>query len=573
MTWLEDDEPKLWEQIPPWVGAMARICLRLALIGLGLAILAAVTYWVWASRYDMSKVTKMPERTLLLDREGKELAAIHGARRRLITRKEIPQPLIDALTTREDQDFYRHGGVHFRGVIRAAFRNLSDRKITQGASTITMQLARNTYEMRARSLHRKLLEAAISFRIEANYSKDEIITAYLNRIYFGSGAYGIEQAAQSYFGKTTSDLTVAEGALLIGIIRAPHDFSPRNDRTAALRERDQVLRRMAEEGKLSAENRDEALSTVLHLLPSRESQTDAIRCARRHLNELLDRKDFVSGGLIATSSIDSELQKTARDSLTELLAPYPELQGALVAIEPKSGAIRAVLTARDPQSSQFNRAFDTRRQLGPVFQPFLYAFSAERGRLPIPNQPIQTARQLPTGEIQRLAKRLGLTGPFSEGDELARGNLQATPLEVADALTVLSHQGKKPNSYLIETLTNSDGETLFQQQIRYRLVLDAFAARTPFDIIGERTWASPTNPDTDLWALHSDENLAVALWLGFDTPAALPEPELLETGATALVSALGRLAEVQVAEQEAEEKALEAAREFEAEQEQVTESK
>lgn len=554
MTWLEEDEPTLWEQIPTWVGAMGRILLRLSVIAVVIMILVAACYWVTASRYDIKEVVEMPERTLLLDREGKELAAIHGTRRRVIAHNEIPQPLIDALTTREDKEFFKHGGVHFRGILRATLRNLADRKVTQGASTITMQLARNTYEIRELSFHRKLLEAALSFRIEANYSKDEIVTAYLNRIYFGAGAYGIEQASQSYFGKKTSQLTVAEGALLVGIIRAPHDFSPRNDREAALRERDQVLRKMADDGKLSFQKRDEQLAAPLHLLPPREVQTDAIRCARRHLNELLDQNDFLSGGLTATSTIDRELQNTARDGIDELIAPFASLQCALVAIEPTTGAIRAVITARDPKSSQFNRAFDTRRQLGPVFQPFLYAFSAERGHLPIPSQPIQTARQMPDGEIPRLAKRLGINGPFTQGDELARGNLQTTPLEVATALTVLANDGKKPNTYLIEKLLDSQGNSLFQQQPNYKLALDAFAAQAPFVLDNKKTWTALNNPASDLWALHTSENLSVALWLGFDNPTDLPEAEMLENGASALVSALARIATAQ-----AKERALEKA--------------
>ncbi|MGJ8723512.1 MAG: transglycosylase domain-containing protein [Roseibacillus sp.] len=555
MTWLEEDEPKLWDQIPSWVGALGRIFLRVSLIVVVLLILVGVGYWVTASRYDIKEIKEMPERTLLLDREGNELAAIHGSRRRVIPRDEIPQGLIDALTAREDKEFFKHGGVHFRGVLRAALRNLKDGGITQGASTITMQLARNTYEIRELSLHRKLLEATLSFRIEANYSKDEIVTAYLNRIYFGAGAYGIEQAAQSYFGKKTSQLTTAESALLVGIIRAPHDFSPRNDREAALRERDQVLRQMAADGKLTFQQRDDSLKAPLHLLPPREVQTDAIRCARRHLNELLDQNDFLSGGLTATSSIDRELQKFARNGIDELITPFPALQCALVAIEPTTGAIRAVITARDPESSQFNRAFDTRRQLGPVFQPFLYAFSAERGRLPIPGQPIQTARQMPDGEIARLAKRLGINGPFTEGDELARGNLQTTPLEAATALTVLANQGKKPTTYLIENLLDAHGDSLFQQEPQNKLVLDAFAAQAPLDLTKQKTWSALNNPSNDLWALHTDEHLSVALWLGFDDPGDLPEAELLENGASALISALSRIATSQAKDRALEEAA------------------
>lgn len=299
---------------------------------------------------------------------------------------------------------------------------------------------------------------------------------------------------------------------------------------------------MAIDGKLSSDERDRNLAAPLHLMPFRASHTDAIRCVRRHLNELLDKNDFATGGLTAVSTIDQELQKTARQSMDELILPYPALQCALVAIDPSSGAIRTVITARDPESSQFNRAFDTRRQLGPAFQPFLYAFSAERGRLPIPNQPIQTARQLPKGEIARLAKRIGFKGPFTTGDELARGNLQTTPLEVATALTVLSNEGTVPNTYLIQQLLNSKQKTLFQQTPSDKLVLDAFAAKTPLEITKKRTWSHLNSPPHNLWALHNDKHLTIALWLGFDKPSSLPEPEKLATGATALIRALAKIA-------------------------------
>jgi penicillin-binding protein 1A len=542
MTWLDDDEPRLIDQIPPWVRASGRLALRFALIALFLVAMTAVFYWITASRYDLSKVKSMPERTLLLDRSGRELAALHGERRRKITYQDIPPHLIRALMTREDKQFREHGGVHLRGVARAAFRNLLAGEMSQGASTLTMQLARNTFELRADSLHRKFLETALAFRIEGQFSKNEILTAYLNRIYFGSGAYGIGQAARTYFGKEVEDLTVPEAALLVGIIRAPHDFSPYNDREAALRERNDVLANMVTDGYLSQQQSADYQKATLHLMPERSSQTDAIRCARRHLNELLDHSDFATGGLTATSTIDSLLQKAAREGLEQILESHPGLQAGLVAIDPKTGAMRATITARDPKSSQFNRAFDIHRQLGPVFQPFLYAFSAERGRLPIPEQPIQTARQLPDGEVARLAKRLGFHGPFTSGDELARGNLQATPLEVATALIPLATGGETATTFLISKLVDSEGKILFEHQIDRRPVLDSLAAEAPLDITGQSTWAALNNPGTDLWTLHASPDLTAALWLGHDDPKTLTKTSTLAQQTQAFLQTLARIA-------------------------------
>ncbi|MDP0490857.1 MAG: transglycosylase domain-containing protein [Verrucomicrobiota bacterium JB023] len=527
MTWIDHEEPRLIDQIPPWVRAAFRLALRFAVIALLIGALIIVFYFLQASRFAISEVQKMPERTILLDSEGKELAAVHGSSRRLISREDIPDHLVKALVAREDRSYFEHGGVHLRGIARAFIRNLIDRGYTQGASTLTMQLARNTFNLREQTIHRKLLEIAISYRIESNFSKDEILTAYLNRIYFGSGAWGIEQAARSYFGKSTRELTLAESALLVGIIRAPHDFSPRNSLKSALRERNQVLTTLASLGEISSEQAKASKEAAIHLMPEKEAKTDAIRCVRRHLNELLAKSDYSLGGLTATSTISSNLQDRAKAGVSKLLSPHPDLQAALVAIEPSSGAIRAVITARDANASQFNRAFDTRRQIGPVFEPFVYAFSVERGALPIPRQPVQTARQLPKGELARLAKRLGFKGPFTEGDDLARGNLQTTCLEVATALASLANQGEKPRTYLIEKLQDEDDEILFKNEPSHKLVLDARAASAATDTTRQDSWVSLNAPKNDLWGIHLSDDLVVALWLGFDNPKSIPAPDSL----------------------------------------------
>ncbi|MEM9079192.1 MAG: transglycosylase domain-containing protein [Verrucomicrobiota bacterium] len=538
MTWVEHDEPSWLDHIPPGIRAASRLALRLLLIILFLLALLALFYWQQASRFDLNDVTRMPERTLILDSEGRELAAVHGTRRRLIEKHEIPAHLVKALLAREDRHFFQHSGVHLRGILRAALRNLSDRELSQGASTLTMQLARNTFELRSHSLHRKLLETALAFRLEANFSKDEILTAYLNRIYFGSGTFGIEQAAKSYFGKTTKNLTLAETALLVGIIRAPHDFSPRNNPDLALRERNHVLNQLLETNNITSEQAEDARKAPLHLLPPRNSQTDAIRCIRRHLNELLDSGDFKRGGLTATSTINRDRQKQVRNSLDTLLAPFPNLQTALVAIHPATGKIQAIITARDPNSSQFNRAFDTKRQLGPVFQPFIYAFATERGRLAITNQPIQTARLLPETELARLAKRLGLHPPFPNREEFARGNFTATPLQAATALTALANDGTWVATHLISRLTDPKDQILFQQKTLSRPVLSPEATQAAFQSSGSSTWTSLNAPKTDFWALHASPELVLALWFGYDNPKIIPDSQALEKGSKRLIQQL-----------------------------------
>ena len=179
----------------------------------------AIFYFYLALKFDLSEVAKIPERSTVLDRHGETYGLIHGERRRVITRDELPDVMVQALRAREDLRFYDHSGVDIKGLARATLRNIKDWSFTQGASTLTMQLARNSYDdMSAKSLHRKFLEIALTLRIEGRYSKDEILANYLNRIYFGSGCHGVEEAAQTYFGRPVSELNTGESAMLIGII-------------------------------------------------------------------------------------------------------------------------------------------------------------------------------------------------------------------------------------------------------------------------------------------------------------------------------------------------------------------
>lgn len=497
--------------------------------------LVAASYWVRAGKFDLDEVQEMPERTLLLDHQGRELGAVHGARRRLIEQEEIPDFLVDALLVREDRSFFEHPGVDGRGVLRATVRNIRDGGMTQGASTLTMQLARNTFYLTAMSLDRKLLEVALALRIEAQFSKEEILCAYLNRIYFGAGAFGIGQAAQTYFGKEPKELTLGEAAMLVGIIRAPHDFSPRQNPEAAIRERDDVLGEMMDLHEVGIAVGVEAKYEELNLAPSPVAHTDAMRCVRRHLNELLDSQDFRVGGLDVVSTIDLDLQARARVGALEVLESFEGMEVALVVVEPESGAVRAILTARDDKSSQFNRALDMRRQLGSAFEPFIGGFAVERSRLPVFGQPIVTARQLPSGDVKRLSKRLGLKGPFGEGDDLARGNVEVTPLELSQALAAIGSAGWKPQTYFVQSVSKKE-EFVFENEVMRREVLDSAAATTVLE--RARVWAGQSAPKTDQWVLGVSEERAIVLWLGYDETKKLPSGGQLREKGKELVESL-----------------------------------
>ena len=232
-------------------GLWWRVPLKIGIIGFAfgsLALLAVVVaYGAIAKRFDLDKLATMPERSVVFDRSGREIGRIHGANRIAVKLEDISPYFVSALLVREDARFYEHNGVDFIGVLRSTVRNVKSKRVVQGASTLTMQLARNTYDMMEdKSLHRKMIEIMLARRIESRFSKEEILQHYANRIFFGSGIHGIERASQLYFGKRAKSMTLDEAAMIVGIIRAPNRFSPFRQYEDAVRERNVVLDRMLE---------------------------------------------------------------------------------------------------------------------------------------------------------------------------------------------------------------------------------------------------------------------------------------------------------------------------------------
>ena len=244
-TWRPIHPPPFWKRwLPGCLHGPVKLLFQLAVAAAVVLAGIAFFYFMLAMRFDIDEVARLPAGTTFYDREGIEITAPGNNGRKLVTRGDIPDFLVKSLRAREDARFFEHRGVDVRGLLRATVRNVKDRDFTQGASTLSMQLSRNCFKMKQKSLHRKFLELALTLRVESRYTKDEILTHYLNRIYFGAGADGIEQAARTYFGKSTRDLSEGECAMIVGIIRGPHIFSPFRDLPAAIEQRDQTLKRL-----------------------------------------------------------------------------------------------------------------------------------------------------------------------------------------------------------------------------------------------------------------------------------------------------------------------------------------
>ena len=540
--------------------------VRLAIVGLPVLGLVCFYYYSQAARFDLEEVARMPARTLIYDRNGQELDMALGTSRRLITRQDIPDFLVKALLAREDARFYEHSGIDLRGLARATLRNVKDRGFTQGASTLSMQLARNTFDIRAKSIHRKFLEIALTLRIESRYSKNEILTHYLNRIYFGAGCNGVEEAAQTYFGRPVRDLDENECAMLAGIIRGPHVFSPFRSLDLAQAQRDQVLDRMVAVGSLTAEGRERVRALPLRLTPEekrRPERSAALSRIRRELEGVLDSEDIRLGGLHVYTSFDSAWQNRLETELERVVAglesapgwsrptrashasgrPVDYLQVAAVTLETRTGAILALVGGRDGADSHFDRTILARRDLGPAFEPFVAAAAAERGRPVFPGSPVQTGRQVGATYVERIARRCGLSGPFGTGDDLFRGTAAATPMEMAVGLSVLGNDGRWPQTGLIREIRDAAGNIIYTGHPALFQVLPPEAARAASSVLGSRAgtrcFTGATASERDAWMLRLGPKGATAIWFGFDQPAPVADQARLKALLDELVKRLG----------------------------------
>src|SRR5256886_11577546 len=247
-----------------------KITLLVLLAGAVFAVF--LFYGTWAQTFDMKSVGEMPERSTVYDVDGKIYSRLAGANRLKVSLSEVSPQFIAAVLAREDTRFYEHKGIDWRGVLRALTRDILSRSAKEGASSLTMQLARNSLPLGGRTFSRKLLEAMVALRIERDFTKQQILELYLNRIYFGTGCYGVETASQAYFGKNASKLNLSEAALLAGLIRSPNRFSPLRNPDGAKNQRNAVLDRMVALKKLSPPDAGEAKKEKIGTHPQRMAQ-------------------------------------------------------------------------------------------------------------------------------------------------------------------------------------------------------------------------------------------------------------------------------------------------------------
>src|SRR5438045_5519858 len=370
-----------------------------------------------AATYDLSKLEQMESASVILDRNKKIFGQIYVENRETIPYDQLPRDLINAIVAVEDTKFYRHRGYDLLGIIRAALKNFTAGHVRQGASTITQQLARNSFALKEKTFRRKFLEIFLAQRIEEQFGKQKIMELYLNRIYFGGGLYGAEAAARGYFGKPAREMSLTECATLAGLIKSPNRLSPWTDRDNSREVRDFALDRMRDLGFISRERcaAARAEQIVTGSRQNAQGQSYAVDYIRQQVIAAVGWDRAKNEGFRIRTTIDVDLQKVAEDSLrTRLEAaeqapeynhqtyasysasfrkakangasselPAPEyLQGAVIGLDNATGDILVLLGGRDFEHNQYNRALQARRPAGTAMLPFVYAAAFEKEMYP-----------------------------------------------------------------------------------------------------------------------------------------------------------------------------------------------
>lgn len=506
---------------------MKLINIFLILITVMLMVLSASFSFFVYNLVSSSQIeqVQVPLTTRIYDGQDRLLAVRYIENRMEIPLEEIPLQVLQATLAIEDRRFYQHKGFDLSGFGRALLNNLKQKRFSQGGSTITQQLAKNLYLSNDRTLIRKIKEAAYTVRLEHSYNKDEILERYLNTIYYGHCAYGIEAAARTYFAKSAGALSLAEAALLAGLPKGPSYYSPLINPEAAINRQKSVLQAMVLEGYITEQEKQAALAETLTFRePELEEQSSYFvdYIINVELSSLFNGKvtDIYRKGLEIYTTIDSTIQQAAEQVVASI--PLQRIdhqgcrqpQGALVAIDPSNGYIKALVGGRDFSETQLNRVF-SRRSPGSAFKPFVYAAALEQGRtaataylcepvsLPEPssNVPYEPAdygggfhhRELTIREAiatscnivaikafldsgpdntVEMASRLGINSPVSSYYSLPLGTAEVTLLELTAAFAPFANGGIKVEPVAIRKVIDSKGNILLENRPRRTRVLD-----------------------------------------------------------------------------------------------------
>ncbi|GAB4327538.1 MAG: penicillin-binding protein 1A [Leptolyngbyaceae cyanobacterium] len=523
------------------------------------------------------------ETTHIYDIKGKLIASLHGeANREVVPLDKISPHLKRAVIAIEDSHFYQHHGVNPGAVVRAFRANWAEGRTVEGGSTLTMQLVKNLFLNPKQAFSRKLAESVLSMRVEQIFTKDQILEMYLNQVYWGHNTYGAETAAQSYFGKPAADLTLAESAMMAGLIQAPENLSPFVNLKAAKQRQQEVLNRMVDLKWITDSEASEALKQPIKLGKITSFQTSQIpyltEATVQELTRKFGRDAVLKGGMRVQTTIDTKFQRMAEDVVKagheSLLAQgvYAD-QMALVAVDPRTHFVKAMVGGVDYRKSQYNRAIQALRQPGSAFKPFVYYAAFASGKYspdstvddspvgypdgyemyypqnydgsfsgPISiRQALAVSRNVPAVKLGQevglnkvidICRTLGIRSPIEPVVSLPLGAVDLTPLEMAGAFATFASNGWYSETTFIVQVTDSSGNVLLDNTPKPQLVLDPWAAAalnsTLQSVIESGTATSAaldrpaagktgtTSSERDIWFVGYVPQLATAVWVGND---------------------------------------------------------
>jgi 1A family penicillin-binding protein len=596
------------ERIKPHVLRLRQLVVqqRRGILVVAWAIALAFIVFVWTlfaslpGRDQLRNLGDMPQATTLYDINNRPVFTIFKEYRIEVPLSSVSPHLRKAIVAFEDQRFEEHQGIDPLRIIGAAWTDLRLRRVEQGASTITQQLARQSFLTREKRLWRKLREIALATRIEGMYSKDEILEFYLNKVYFGDGLYGAEAAARGYFGKSASELDLAEAALLAGVVNAPSVNAPTVNLSRAVARRRLVLSAMHEQGLITRDAFERASQQKVALRDVLRREEPLGQYFKEEVRQLLVKQfgweRLSEGGLRVYTTIDPQMQRAAEATIAKSLeqiearrarriavrrgsgVPVPSsdvLEAALVALDPTTGEVRAMVGGRNFKSSRFNRAMQALRQPGSAFKPFVYAAALESGYTPaslitrldepvstlqgawIPEDehsvaPAMTVRtalrtssnraavrmleQVGISKTVDQARRLGM-GSVPSVPSLALGSGEVTLMAMTSAYAAFADYGQLRHPVLIRRIEDADGKVLFETKPAAEQVLSpqtaflltnmlsdvvnygtAYKAREEGFTLPAAGKTGTTNDYVDAWFVGYTPHLATGVWIGFDKP-------------------------------------------------------
>lgn len=561
--------------------AFVRISLLLLVLG---AVVGGVTGCVMYNQIadtlpDPSKPLRgFDQTTQILARDGRLIADLYAEQNRTnVKLKDLPPTVSQAVIATEDERYYEHAGLDFIGMLRALITDIRAGDAVAGGSTITQQYIKTTFLTPERSLKRKMSEAILAYRLEDRYTKDQILEMYLNTIYFGHGAYGIQTAAEVYFGKNATELTIPETALIAGVIKSPRRFSPYYDADAAKKRRDTVLTQMLKQGYIDDAACTAAIGSPIQTIGLKKGSKVAPYFVE-YMKDLLvteyGEQMVYRSGLRVTTTLDLRMQSAAESAVAKALDKPTDPSAALVALDPKTGEILAMVGGRDFQTQQYNVVVQGHRQSGSAFKPFVIVAALKAGvspeqtyssapiKIPLPNGQtwsvtgasgkglmrlrVATAQsvnsvfaqlimQVGAENVVKTAAAMGITTKITPVPAVALGGMRegVSPLEMASAFGTLANAGTHLKPYGIVEVKDVGGKVLYTGAPAPTKAIDPAIAYLTTDMLrgvisggtGKKAAigrpaagkTGTTQENSDAWFVGYTPNLVTAVWVGYPT--------------------------------------------------------